>query len=154
LAPRASPGKKCWHVIRFNELEANSALRRADYACRVQRHRQELRKWNSLAFPPLVLRCSSGRPVPGHSYKTRHDDRTRRCSPRRHHLRSYERQEIPVRTTYISASWPPGAASPPVLPTSPGITGLTSTHPPAYSASRPPIIADTTPTGYDSKPIA
>jgi len=23
-----------------------------------------------------------------------------------------------------------------------------------YSASRPPIIADTTPTGYDSKPIA
>jgi hypothetical protein len=49
---------------------------------------------------------------------------------------------------------PPVTPSPPVHPTSPGITGITNTHPPAYSASRPPIIADTTPTGYDSKPIA
>src|ERR1035438_5523988 len=32
--------------------EANSALRRADYACRFQRHRQELRKWNSMPFLP------------------------------------------------------------------------------------------------------
>ena len=40
LAPPASPGKKCWHVIRFNELE-------------------EFR-----AFPPLVLRCSSSAPRP------------------------------------------------------------------------------------------
>ena len=44
--------------------------------------------------------------------------------------------------------------SPPVHPTFLGITGVTNTHPPAYSASRPPIIADTRPTGYDSKPIA
>src|ERR1017187_9624497 len=57
----ASPGKKCWHVIRFNELEANSALRRADYACRFQRHRQELRKWNSMPF----LRWSSAAPAVG-----------------------------------------------------------------------------------------
>jgi hypothetical protein len=49
-------------------------------------------------------------------------------------------------------SGPPVPPSPPVHPTSPGITGVTNTHPPAYSASRPPIIADTTPTGYDSKP--
>ena len=34
-----------------------------DYACRFQRHRQELRKWEFPAFPPLVLRCSSGRPL-------------------------------------------------------------------------------------------
>ena len=75
-------------------------------------------------------------------------------------------------------SGPPVPPSPPVHPTSPGekiihegrqqsyarmlheavqhggagITGVTNTHPPTYSASRPPIIADTTPTGYDSKP--
>jgi hypothetical protein len=32
------------------------------YACRFQRHRQELRTRKFRAFPPLVLRCSSGRP--------------------------------------------------------------------------------------------
>ena len=41
--------------------EASSALRLADYACRFQRHRQELRTRKFRAFPPLVLRCSSGR---------------------------------------------------------------------------------------------
>ena len=49
---------------------------------------------------------------------------------------------------------PPVSLSPPVHPTFPGITGVTNTHRPAHSASRPPIIADTEPTGYDSKPIA
>src|ERR1022692_1879410 len=49
---------------------------------------------------------------------------------------------------------PPVSPSPPAHPTFLGITGVTNTHPPAYSASRPPIIADTRPTGYDSKPIA
>ena len=42
--------------------EANSALRLADYACRFQRHRHELRTRKFRAFPPLVLRCSSGLP--------------------------------------------------------------------------------------------
>src|ERR1022692_1643929 len=113
-------------------------------------------------LPSIVPRRSRTRlRVPGCSvfagrlsYKTRHDDRTRRRSPRRTHLRSYERQEIPVRTRHISASWPPVSPSPPVHPTFLGITGVTNPLPPAYSASRPPIIADTRPTGYDSKPIA
>ena len=85
---------------------------------------------------------------------TRHDDRTRPCSPRRTHLRSKEIQEIPVRTSYISTYWPPVSLSLPVQLTFLGITGVTNTHPSAHSASRPPIIADTGPTGYDSKPIA
>jgi len=67
LAPPASPGKKCWHVRRFNELGANSALRRADYACRFQRHRRQLRKWNSLPF----LRWSSAAPAVGLVYSPR-----------------------------------------------------------------------------------
>ena len=54
----------------------------------------------------------------------------------------------------MSASWPPGLPFPPVHPTFRGITSVTDTHPTAYSASRPPIIDDTRPTGYDSKPIA
>src|ERR1022692_4916598 len=41
---------------------ANSALRLADYACRFQRHRHDLRTRKFRAFPPLVLRCSSGLP--------------------------------------------------------------------------------------------
>src|ERR1022692_759980 len=36
--------------------------RATDYTCRFQRHRQELRTRKFRAFPPLVLRCSSGRP--------------------------------------------------------------------------------------------
>jgi hypothetical protein len=64
-----------------------------------------------------------------------------------------DRRFLSGQATY-SHSWSPVSLSPPAHPTFLGINRVDNTHPPAYSASRPPIIADTKPTGYDSKPIA
>ncbi len=61
LAPPASPGKKCWHVRRFNELGGEFGITSRRLRVSLPAPSPGVAKVEFDAFPPLVLRCSSGR---------------------------------------------------------------------------------------------
>jgi hypothetical protein len=62
LAPPASPGKKCWHVRRSNELGGEFGITPRRLRLSRPAPSPGVAKVEFPAFPPLVLRCSSGRP--------------------------------------------------------------------------------------------
>ena len=61
LASPASPGKKCWHVIRFNDLGGEFGITRRRLRVSLPAPSPGVAKVKFTAFPPPVLRCSSGR---------------------------------------------------------------------------------------------
>jgi hypothetical protein len=85
LAPPASRGKKFWHVRRFNELGGEFGITPRRLRVSLPAPSPGVAKVKFPAFPPLVLRCSSGRRE--RNYAKLHIQRQLDTRAQRHNIR-------------------------------------------------------------------